>query len=230
MLLNKVTAEAALLVPARTAFRRRVTNGHQSPVGLIAEHHDCRHEGELTKFHSGGEDHGAPMTQAEFHGRAWKLANDKARELGWIVSLSRLEKNGARLRRLMFVLDYLAKAFQFFLVQFDQTGLFVPASAPICLAEARGSLMAKLTRQLHERVRGDNTESRTGGGLFSTLKPSAFILSMNGAIRTRGEPPAQTMGLRISISTASLPRVKPQPNGVAANYRERVQKGGGENA
>ena len=31
------------------------------------------------------EDHGATMAQAEFHGRAWKLANDKARELGWIV-------------------------------------------------------------------------------------------------------------------------------------------------
>ena len=38
----------------------------------------------LTKSHSGIEDQGAPMTQAEFHGRAWKLANDKARELGWI--------------------------------------------------------------------------------------------------------------------------------------------------
>ena len=25
------------------------------------------------------------MSQAEFHARAWKLANDKARELGWIV-------------------------------------------------------------------------------------------------------------------------------------------------
>ena len=42
----------------------------------------------LTKSHSGGEDHDAPMTQAEFHGRAWRLANDKARELGWIVSPS----------------------------------------------------------------------------------------------------------------------------------------------
>ena len=39
----------------------------------------------LTKSHSGGEDHDAPMTQAEFHGRAWRLANDKARERGWIV-------------------------------------------------------------------------------------------------------------------------------------------------
>jgi hypothetical protein len=39
----------------------------------------------LTKSHSGGEDHDAPITQAEFHGRAWRLASDKARELGWIV-------------------------------------------------------------------------------------------------------------------------------------------------
>jgi hypothetical protein len=39
----------------------------------------------LTKSHSGGEDHDAPMTQTEFHGRAWRLANDKARELGWIL-------------------------------------------------------------------------------------------------------------------------------------------------
>ena len=39
----------------------------------------------LTKSHSGREDEGAPMTQAEFHARAWKAANAKARELGWIV-------------------------------------------------------------------------------------------------------------------------------------------------
>ena len=38
----------------------------------------------LTKSHSGREDQG-PMTQAEFHARAWKAANAKARELGWIV-------------------------------------------------------------------------------------------------------------------------------------------------
>ena len=29
----------------------------------------------LTKSHSGREDHGAPMTQAEFHARAWKSAS-----------------------------------------------------------------------------------------------------------------------------------------------------------
>jgi hypothetical protein len=39
----------------------------------------------LTKSHSGREDQGAPMTQAEFHACAWKAANAKARELGWIV-------------------------------------------------------------------------------------------------------------------------------------------------
>ena len=27
----------------------------------------------------------APMTQAEFLARAWRVANDKARELGWIA-------------------------------------------------------------------------------------------------------------------------------------------------
>jgi hypothetical protein len=39
----------------------------------------------LTKSHSGGEDHDAPMTQAEFHGRAWRLANEKGARAGWIV-------------------------------------------------------------------------------------------------------------------------------------------------
>ena len=39
----------------------------------------------LTKSHSGREDQGGPMTQAEFHARAWKAANAKARELGWIL-------------------------------------------------------------------------------------------------------------------------------------------------
>ena len=39
----------------------------------------------LTESHSGREDQDAPMTQAEFHARAWKAASDKARELGWIV-------------------------------------------------------------------------------------------------------------------------------------------------
>jgi hypothetical protein len=31
------------------------------------------------------DDSRVPMTQAEFLERAWKFANDKARELGWIV-------------------------------------------------------------------------------------------------------------------------------------------------
>ena len=39
----------------------------------------------LTKSHSGREDEGAPITQAEFHARAWKAAGHKARALGWTV-------------------------------------------------------------------------------------------------------------------------------------------------
>jgi hypothetical protein len=39
----------------------------------------------LTKSHSGRDDQGARMTQTEFHARAWKAANAKARELGWIA-------------------------------------------------------------------------------------------------------------------------------------------------
>jgi len=39
----------------------------------------------LTKSHSGREDEGAPMTQAEFHAHAWEAASRKARALGWIV-------------------------------------------------------------------------------------------------------------------------------------------------
>jgi hypothetical protein len=34
---------------------------------------------------SGRWEKGTSMTTAEFYARAWKLANDKARELGWIV-------------------------------------------------------------------------------------------------------------------------------------------------
>jgi hypothetical protein len=39
----------------------------------------------LAKSSSGQETGGAPMTQAEFHGRAWAFAKAKARKLGWIV-------------------------------------------------------------------------------------------------------------------------------------------------
>lgn len=35
-------------------------------------------------FHS-KNDSRAPITEAEFLARAWQAANDKARELGWIV-------------------------------------------------------------------------------------------------------------------------------------------------
>ena len=39
----------------------------------------------LTKSHSGREVENAPMTQAEFHARAWKAARRNARALWWIV-------------------------------------------------------------------------------------------------------------------------------------------------
>ena len=41
--------------------------------------------GLTAKARCGNTSHIATMTQAEFHAHAWKLANDKARELGWIV-------------------------------------------------------------------------------------------------------------------------------------------------
>ena len=41
--------------------------------------------GLIATFRSGRWEQGTSMTRAEFHARAWKLANDKARELGWIV-------------------------------------------------------------------------------------------------------------------------------------------------
>ena len=39
----------------------------------------------LAKRFPAKDDPRAPMTHAEFLARAWKAANDKARELGWIV-------------------------------------------------------------------------------------------------------------------------------------------------
>jgi len=56
----------------------------------------------LTKSHSGREDQDAPMTQAEFHARAWKAANDKARELGWIAPVRRVceQESGSKARQM----------------------------------------------------------------------------------------------------------------------------------
>jgi len=39
----------------------------------------------LAKRFPGKDDPHARLTHAEFLARAWKLANDKARELGWTV-------------------------------------------------------------------------------------------------------------------------------------------------
>jgi hypothetical protein len=39
----------------------------------------------LAKRFPGKDNPDAPMTHADFLARAWKLANNKARELGWIA-------------------------------------------------------------------------------------------------------------------------------------------------
>ena len=39
----------------------------------------------LAAYLPGEDDARTELTQAEFLARAWRLANDKARELGWIV-------------------------------------------------------------------------------------------------------------------------------------------------
>jgi hypothetical protein len=41
--------------------------------------------GLFAKDFANEDDPRVPMTSAEFLAKAWKLANDKARELGWIV-------------------------------------------------------------------------------------------------------------------------------------------------
>jgi hypothetical protein len=41
--------------------------------------------GLLAKDITNEDDPRAPMTSGEFLAKAWKLANEKARELGWIV-------------------------------------------------------------------------------------------------------------------------------------------------
>jgi hypothetical protein len=41
--------------------------------------------GLMATSRSGRWAQGTPITQAEFHARAWRAANIKARELGWVV-------------------------------------------------------------------------------------------------------------------------------------------------
>ena len=66
-------------------------------LGRRDRHHPAVHElyldvlqvsqlaGLLAKNFPKSDDGRVPLAQAEFLARAWKLANDKARELGWIV-------------------------------------------------------------------------------------------------------------------------------------------------
>jgi len=39
----------------------------------------------LSASHNIRDDQDAPITRSEFLARAWRIANDKARELGWIA-------------------------------------------------------------------------------------------------------------------------------------------------
>ncbi len=52
---------------------------------LVIYHRVPGEPGLIVKSSSGVTNKDVPMTHAEFLTRAWKLANDKARELGWIV-------------------------------------------------------------------------------------------------------------------------------------------------
>jgi hypothetical protein len=52
----------------------------------------------LSKSHSGREDQGAPMTETEFHARAWRAATNKARELG----VDRVMRGGVGFSRRLF--------------------------------------------------------------------------------------------------------------------------------
>jgi hypothetical protein len=60
-----------IIVTMRGDFRVTYSKPADS-AGLIASHFMHRRPGNLSK-------------RAEFLAKAWKLANDKARELGWIV-------------------------------------------------------------------------------------------------------------------------------------------------
>ena len=46
----------------------------------------------LARRISDQDDRRVPMTLSEFLARAWKAANTKARELGWIVGVKRAER------------------------------------------------------------------------------------------------------------------------------------------
>ena len=59
------------------------TTSRQTPPGLLAKNFSTK------------DDSRVPTTQPEFLERAWKLANDKARALGWIAwRNARMTNNG----------------------------------------------------------------------------------------------------------------------------------------
>ena len=50
----------------------------------MAKYRRATHLPWLTLFHARG-DESSPIHEVHFHARAWQLANEKAKELGWIV-------------------------------------------------------------------------------------------------------------------------------------------------
>jgi hypothetical protein len=56
-----------------------------SGTGFRVAYRKARGEAWLAVSDYVRDDVDAPITRAEFLARSWKVANDKARELGWIV-------------------------------------------------------------------------------------------------------------------------------------------------
>jgi hypothetical protein len=68
----KVQGDDIIVTMEDTGFRVVYRKPHREPM-LVA------------KGNYFPDEQKGPITRAEFLARAWKLANDKARELGWIV-------------------------------------------------------------------------------------------------------------------------------------------------
>ena len=68
----KVQGDEIIVTMPGTRFRVVYRKPHRE-LGLVAKLDYFRYEQK------------GPITRAVFHGRAWRAANDKARELGWIV-------------------------------------------------------------------------------------------------------------------------------------------------
>ena len=69
--------------PGRDDWRR--DSGNTAPVAYAVTYYKPKNSNQLlAKRISDKDDPRIPMTGAEFLAKAWKLANNKAREVGWI--------------------------------------------------------------------------------------------------------------------------------------------------